>query len=132
MPKSGFSLIELMVAIAILAILAGMAIVPYNYYQRKAKAKELIIFSRACLNEAISQCIENSNFNDFESLSSCNPQIQETTYLENIQITPSGSCNNEINVTASGKIKGTDITFSVTCFYNHSNDEVFCNQPISM
>jgi len=43
-----------MIVIAILAILAGMAIIPFTYYIRKAKAKELVNFARACIQEVVS------------------------------------------------------------------------------
>jgi len=129
--RSGFTLIELMIVIAIIAILAGMAIIPYTYYMRKAKAKELITLARACVQEAVAQCVENANFNNFESLATCSHPTSETSYLENIQITPSGSCSSGIMVSASGKIKGDETTFTVTCSYNSTSDQIICTQPLS-
>ena len=129
MHKAGFTLIELMMVIAILAILAGMAIIPYTYYLRKAKAKELVTFSRACLNEAITHCMENSNFNDFSNLSSCNYR-GETSHIENIQISISGSCNNNLSAIATGTPKGSDIIFNVTCTYEKETDSIFCTTPM--
>ena len=129
MHKSGFTLIELMMVIAILAILAGMAIVPYNYYIRKSKAKELVTLSRACLNEAVTHCMENSNFNDFSNLSSCTYR-GETSHIENIQISISGSCNSNISATATGTPKGSDITFNATCSYEKEIDSIFCTTPM--
>lgn len=129
MHKSGLTLIELIMVIAILAILAGMTIVPYTYYLRKAKAKELITLSRACLNEAITHCMENSNFNDFSNLPSCTYR-GETSHIENIQISISGSCESEISATATGTPKGSDITFNATCTYEKETDSIFCITPM--
>lgn len=105
-----------------------MAIIPYTSYIRKAKAKELITFARACLQEAVSQCINDSNFSDFQSLSTCISPSSGTTYLENIQINPSGSCGDDINISVTGKIKGSDATFSVNCTYDYSQDQITCTQ----
>jgi len=56
MRKKGFTLIELMVVIAIIAILAAIAVSGYKSYIRKAQAKELLTFARACVQEAMAQC----------------------------------------------------------------------------
>ena len=72
MSKSGFTLIELIIVIAILAILAGMAVIPFTYYIRKAKAKELVNFARAYIKETVSYCISDPNFSDFNNLENCN------------------------------------------------------------
>jgi len=39
-----------------------MAIIPFTYYIRKAKAKELINLARACIQEAVNYYINNPNF----------------------------------------------------------------------
>ena len=129
MHKSGFTLIELMIVIAILAILAGMAIIPFTYYQKKAKAKELVNFARACIQEAVSYCINDPNFSDFNNLENCNISGNNTQYITNINVSASGSCNNKITATATGTIG--DTLFNATCSYDYNNDEITCTQPLS-
>jgi len=128
MSKSGFTLIELMIVIAILAILAGMAVIPFTYYQRKAKAKELVNLARACIQEAVSYCINDPNFSDFNNLENCNISGNNTQYITNINVSVFGSCNNKITATAIGTIG--DTSFNATCSYDYSNDEIICTQPL--
>ena len=129
MHKSGFTLIELIIVIAILAILAGMAIIPFTYYLRKAKAKELINFARSCIQEAVSYCINDPNFSDFNNLENCNISGNNTQYITDINVSASGSCNNRITATATGTIG--DTSFNATCSYDYNNDEINCTQPLS-
>jgi len=124
MSKSGFTLIELMIVIAILAILAGMAIIPFTYYIRKAKAKELINLARACIQEAITECMTD-NSTDTSTLNACqNPN--DTRYITNIQFTTLPTCNN-FSVTIQGDVE--EETYQVTCTYDTATDDVVCSAP---
>ncbi len=129
MPKSGFTIIELMVVIAILAILAGMAIISYSNYQKRAKAKELINLARSCIQEIVATCMtESTTYLNLQNFSACKP-TSETTYLENIQIKLTGNCESNIYVNATGKVKNTDETFISTCSYDYNTKSLTCTPP---
>ena len=125
MRKKGFTLIELMVVIAIIAILAAIALTSYRAYMRKAQAKELMTFARACIQEAIAQCTSDPNFTDFTSLDACK-QPRDTRYITNIAITPPTTCS-DYSASASGNVGGT--TYQVTCTYDTTRDDVVCSAP---
>jgi len=125
--SKGFTLIELMVVIAIIAILAAVAITSFRSYQKKAKAKELITFARACAQEAIAKCIEDNSTTNFSNLASCkNPS--DTKYITSITISTSGDCNS-FTVTANGTVDGT--LYSATCSYNSTTGDITCTSPTS-
>ena len=124
MRKKGFTLIELMVVIAILAILAAIALTSYRAYIRKAQAKELVTFARACIQEAIAQCMTD-NSTDTSILDACqNPN--DTKYITNIQFTTLPSCNN-FSATIQGEVGGQ--TYEVECTYDSNTDDVVCSAP---
>ncbi len=134
MHKSGFTLIELLISIAILAILAGMAIVSFSYYQKRAKAKELIHLARSCIQEVLTICITDSdtainNINLRRRSSSACSAPSQTNYLENIHIILSGSCGSNIYVNATGKIKNTDEIYFSTCSYDYNTKSLTCTPP---
>ena len=126
MRKKGFTLIELMVVIAIIAILAAIALTSYRAYQRKAQAKELMTFARACVQEAIAQCVSNPNFAQFNQLDACRNTNATTQYISNINITPPSSCTG-LTTSASGTVGGQ--TYTVTCTYDSSRDDIVCEAP---
>jgi len=125
MRKKGFTLIELMVVIAIIAILAAIALTSYRAYQRKAQAKELVTFARACVQEAAAQCISDPNFTNFSQLDACQDP-DDTPYITGITITEPTSCDN-LSVTVTGTV-GT-ATYQVQCTYNSTADFVSCSAP---
>ena len=124
MRKKGFTLIELMVVIAIIAILAAIALTSYRAYIRKAQAKELVTFARACIQEAIAQCMTDNSTNT-ATLDACQKPA-DTKYIKNIQFTTLPSCN-DFSATIQGKVG--EETYEVKCTYNATTKDVVCSAP---
>ncbi|MGQ7843034.1 pilin [Granulosicoccus sp. 3-233] len=59
--QTGFTLIELMVVIAIIGVLAGIAIPQYGNYTKRAKFSEVISFT-ADRKSAVNLCAQETNF----------------------------------------------------------------------
>ncbi|WP_297056933.1 prepilin-type N-terminal cleavage/methylation domain-containing protein [Thermosulfurimonas sp.] len=129
--EKGFTLVELMIVIAIIAILAAVAISQYSAYKNKAKAKDLIGFARACAMEIVTQCQADSSFNSTGSLESCSVSNGTSKYLDAIAVSVTGfsNCNSTFSVTANGTIRGTSKTGSVTCTYDATNKAISCTAP---
>ena len=128
MRKKGFTLIELMVVIAIIAILAAIALTSYRSYIRKAQAKELLTFARACIQEAVAQCAVTGTAPSLNKLDACNPVSTKTKYLTSISVSGTPSCNSTFTITAEGKAGGKD--YKVECSYDPTNDDIYCTSPI--
>jgi len=124
MRKKGFTLIELMVVIAIIAILAAIALTSYRAYIRKAQAKELMTFARACIQEAIAQCMTDNSTNT-ATLDACqNPD--DTKYIKNISFDTRPTCS-DFSATIHGTVGGE--TYKVECKYDSNTDDVVCSAP---
>ena len=72
--SKGFTLIELMIVIAIIGVLAGIAIPQYSSYSKRAKFSEIISFV-AERKSAVSLCAQETN-----SLNSCSGNGASASY----------------------------------------------------
>ena len=130
MRKKGFTLIELMVVIAIIAILAAIALTSYRGYIRKAQAKELMSFARACAQEILAKCVEDPTYTVTQSdFATCqNPDTPPRQFSSISFETVSGSCSAGFNVVVRGTLQDGS-TYECNCTYSNSTDDIVCTQP---
>lgn len=72
MKKNGFTLIELMIVIAIIGILAAVAVPQYSQYTKRAKFSEVKLAVRP-IKVGVELCYQNSN-----GLDACNSSVPVT------------------------------------------------------
>lgn len=94
--QSGFTLIELMIVIAIVGILSAVAFPAYQNYTMQAKLSEVILAATACRISVIEVIDSPSSSN----LAAVLPHVCDsihTKYMKNIVVSTNGIINVQVN-----------------------------------
>ena len=93
--QKGFTLIELMIVVAIIGILAAVALPAYQDYTKRAKLSELILAASAC-RTSITEVYQNATLLPAANLWGCESTTSTSKYVASISTDVAGA----VSVTA--------------------------------
>ncbi len=115
--SSGYTLVELMIVVAVIGILAAVALPQYNSYRHKAKASKLIDYARSCAVEQVAACqSDNTVTTSLSNLGNCsaipvlsgqnvtiNPDADSDLRCDDLDVTATVNLGKSWQATCTGK-----------------------------
>src|SRR5690554_3121386 len=103
--QQGFTLIELMIVVAIIGILAAVALPAYQDYTKRAKASEIVL-AASSMRTCVTEIIQSSGVGD---LGTCAADFEPTKYVATLSVDDDDGV-----VDAGGTVDSEAVTVTLT------------------
>ena len=114
--QKGFTLIELMIVVAIIGILAAVALPAYQDYTIRAKTSEVVLAASSC-RTSITEAVQSATVTDMELLLPNACSIQATKYVASGAVDKNGAITIVgVDTELKGSTSGTANTIALVPF----------------